>query len=197
MVPPLLTLRDLIVSIKPGTRHGVGFTVVDLSDTSFAGHAPLFRASLPARCADLVIMIGPQHVGRGPGTDPVYVLARYGSGGMGLHRVQLKVWAFNQRARRAYAKADFVEEGTRRDAVLRGGAWRDEMLLARLETDDSSVPRTGEDRHVYRAQRHLKRVAIGSAAWRFREHTVSHNPANTTSRTEVHEHAGDSLHLMA
>lgn len=60
------------------------------------------------------------------------------------------VWAFNQRARRAYAKAGFLEEGVRRDAILRGGTWHDEILMSRLETDDSSVPRAGGNRHGHR-----------------------------------------------
>lgn len=100
---------------------GVGFTVTDHADTSVAGHATLFGASLPARFATLAFIVGPQHVGRSLGTDAVRVLARYGFGEMGLHRIELMVWAFNQRARRAYTEAGFVEEGTRRAAILRGG----------------------------------------------------------------------------
>lgn len=122
------------------TGSGVGFTVVDLGDTSVAGHATLFGASMPGRCAKLAIMIGPEHVGRGLGTDAVRVLTGYGFQEMGLHRIELTVWSFNQRARRAYAAAGFIEEGRRRDAVFHGGAWYDEVLMARLETDDASLP---------------------------------------------------------
>lgn len=84
---PAATFTDIVRGWSANTNGAsVGFTVVDLADTSIAGHVTLFGASLPARCATLAIMIGPQHVGRGLGTDAVRVLSSYGFEEMGLHR---------------------------------------------------------------------------------------------------------------
>lgn len=51
---------------------------------------------------------------------------------VGLHRIQLDVYAHNHRARRVYEKVGFVEEGTRRQAQLRDGAWLDEVVMSIL-----------------------------------------------------------------
>ncbi|GAC1523237.1 MAG: hypothetical protein NVS2B8_05470 [Vulcanimicrobiaceae bacterium] len=51
------------------------------------------------------------------------------------HRLQLEVYEDNARARRAYARAGFVEEGVLRDAVTREGEWVPLVLLAMLEDE--------------------------------------------------------------
>lgn len=51
------------------------------------------------------------------------------------HRIQLDVYADNVRARRAYARAGFREEGVMRAAVTRDGRWTDLVLMALLENE--------------------------------------------------------------
>lgn len=53
----------------------------------------------------------------------------------GAHRIQLDCYEDNVRARRAYARAGFREEGLMRDAVLRDGAWTSLVLLALLANE--------------------------------------------------------------
>jgi ribosomal protein S18 acetylase RimI-like enzyme len=45
------------------------------------------------------------------------LIVGYGIEELGLHRIELEVFAFNPRAQRAYEKAGFVVEGVRRDAL--------------------------------------------------------------------------------
>jgi hypothetical protein len=55
---------------------------------------------------------------------------------LGLHRVELSVYAFNPRARRAYEKAGFVAEGVLRDALrLEDGRRVDAVVMAALAPD--------------------------------------------------------------
>ncbi|RIX28814.1 GNAT family N-acetyltransferase [Amnibacterium setariae] len=113
----------------------VGFSVETVSSGEFVGHVTLWGAALPARAATLGIIIGPNHVGRGYGTDAVRVVSRYGFRAMGLHRIGLSVFAFNARGRAAYEKAGFQLEGVRREAVFTDGGFTDEVLMGLLRAD--------------------------------------------------------------
>ena len=113
---------------------GAGFSV-ETTEGEFIGHVTLWGAKLPERDAHFAILIGPDHVGRGYGTEATRLMVRYGFLAMNLHRIQLEVFAFNSRARRAYAKAGFVEEGVRRDAVWIAGGYADEVLMSVLRSE--------------------------------------------------------------
>ncbi|MEA2631820.1 MAG: hypothetical protein QOE66_2039, partial [Chloroflexota bacterium] len=54
---------------------------------------------------------------------------------MGLHRIGLAVFAFNERAIRSYEKVGFVVEGRARDAIYRDGRYWDEIDMSLLESE--------------------------------------------------------------
>lgn len=124
--------RSWSANDAPGS---VGFSVVTRSGGDLVGHVVLHGAQLPARAATLAITIGPEHAGQGYGTDAVRVLLRHGFAEMGLHRVELHVYAFNAPAIAVYRRAGFVEEGRRRDAVFHDGRFHDEVLMSVLEPE--------------------------------------------------------------
>lgn len=70
---------------------------------------------------------------RGLGTAATRLAVGHAFDGLGLHRVQLEVYAFNPRARRVYEKVGFVHEGTQREALLFDGEWVDLHLMGLLE----------------------------------------------------------------
>jgi RimJ/RimL family protein N-acetyltransferase len=123
---------------------GAGFSIETVSTGEFVGHVTLWGASLPGRSATLGIIIGPNHVGRGFGTDAVRVASRYGFRSMGLHRISLTVAAFNTRGRRAYEKAGFQLEGVRRESVFTNGGFTDEVLMGLLRQDWEALRGTGD-----------------------------------------------------
>lgn len=55
-----------------------------------------------------------------------------------MHRLELTVMARNERAIGLYRRHGFEIEGTRRDSVRVGGAYVDELAMARLQTPRSS-----------------------------------------------------------
>ncbi|GAC1443805.1 MAG: hypothetical protein NVSMB59_09150 [Vulcanimicrobiaceae bacterium] len=73
--------------------------------------------------------------GDGRGTDVLAGVLDYVYSRANAHRLQLEVYEDNARARRAYARAGFVEEGVLRDAVTREGEWVPLVLLAMLEDE--------------------------------------------------------------
>ncbi len=54
---------------------------------------------------------------------------------LGLHRVGLAVFEFNERAIRSYLKVGFVVEGRSRDAIWRDGRHWDELQMSILEEE--------------------------------------------------------------
>jgi RimJ/RimL family protein N-acetyltransferase len=114
----------------------LGFAIETRDDPPvLVGHIGLFGARPKDRCATIGLGLGLEHGGRGYGTDAVRVVTSYGFRELGLHRVQLEVYAFNTAGIRAYTKAGFVEEGRRRDVVFHDGRWHDEVLMSVLETE--------------------------------------------------------------
>ncbi|RLZ02364.1 GNAT family N-acetyltransferase [Kocuria tytonicola] len=127
------TVADMFRSWSTNTgAGGVGFSVVDSATDELIGHVTLYGASLPARAATLAVLIAPDHVDRGYGTDAVRLLTKFGFQEMGLHRIELRVFAYNERARAVYRKLGHVEEGTRRDIAFHGGEFHDEVIMAVL-----------------------------------------------------------------
>lgn len=54
---------------------------------------------------------------------------------LNLHRLELEVFSFNQRAQKAYLKAGFQKEGILRDAIMDGEEYADLIIMAILEDD--------------------------------------------------------------
>jgi RimJ/RimL family protein N-acetyltransferase len=84
--------------------------------------------------------------GRGFGSEATALMLEHAFGTLGLHRVALSVFGFNERAIRAYRRLGFVTEGRFREAIWRDGRFQDEILMSLLESDwrtlRSRVPAT-------------------------------------------------------
>lgn len=73
--------------------------------------------------------------GRGLGTETVELMLEHAFERLGLHRVGLSVFEFNERAIRSYEKAGFVVEGRLREAILRDGRYWDEVQMGVVRSD--------------------------------------------------------------
>jgi RimJ/RimL family protein N-acetyltransferase len=82
------------------------------------------------------ITIGEQDAwGKGFGTEATRLMLDHAFGTLGLHRIALYVFEFNERAIRAYRNAGFVIEGRSRESIWRDGRWWDELAMSVLESD--------------------------------------------------------------
>lgn len=75
----------------------------------------------------------PASLGRGLGSEAIKLLLHHAFGAMGLHRIGIRVLAYNKRAIRAYEKCGFVIEGRERETALVNGAWHDDIMMGLLE----------------------------------------------------------------
>jgi RimJ/RimL family protein N-acetyltransferase len=73
--------------------------------------------------------------GRGYGTEATRMMVDHAFGSLGLHRIALYVFEFNERATRAYRRCGFVIEGRSRESIFRDGRWWDELAMSVLESD--------------------------------------------------------------
>ncbi len=73
--------------------------------------------------------------GHGYGSEATALMVDHAFSSLGLHRVALSVFAFNERAIRAYERVGFVTEGRAREAIWRDGRWWDELHMSVLEPE--------------------------------------------------------------
>jgi RimJ/RimL family protein N-acetyltransferase len=73
--------------------------------------------------------------GQGYGTEATQLMLDHAFGTLGLHRIALFVFEFNERAVRAYQRCGFVVEGRARESIWRDGRWWDELAMSVLQTD--------------------------------------------------------------
>ncbi len=73
--------------------------------------------------------------GKGYGGEATELMVDHAFSALNLHRVALTVFAFNERAIRAYARVGFVDEGRAREAIWRDGKWWDEIHMSILEPE--------------------------------------------------------------
>lgn len=81
--------------------------------------------------------------GHGYGTEATRLMVEHAFGTLGLHRIALSVFEFNERAIRAYARVGFLTEGRAREAVWRDGRWWDELSMSLLAPEWAARRRGG------------------------------------------------------
>ena len=81
--------------------------------------------------------------GRGFGTQATQLMVDHAFGALGLHRIALFVFEFNERAIATYRRCGFVIEGRARESIFRDGRWWDELAMSLLEGDWRRVREEG------------------------------------------------------
>jgi RimJ/RimL family protein N-acetyltransferase len=103
------------------------------------------------------LAVHPAFRGRRIADDAARLLQRHLFDELGYHRLELEIYAFNERAIAHAERAGFVREGVKRQAYLRHGGWVDAMLYAMLP----------EDLELELLHRHVERFNAGvrSGEW--------------------------------
>jgi RimJ/RimL family protein N-acetyltransferase len=128
---PIAGFREFI-DAGAGSESGRWFAIETLDDRTPVGGCGLMDVVPWSRRAELGIWIGKPYWGRGYGTDATRALCRFGFRHMNLHRIELNVFAWNTRAMRAYERAGFTLEGTRRQDAFTNGEHVDSRLMGLL-----------------------------------------------------------------
>ncbi len=116
----LSSVDDSFAIHREGTKEPVG--VIGLMNVSDANAS-----------ADLSIIVGSaEDRDQGVGTEAIRLLLGYGFEKLGLNRVGLSVFEFNEPAISAYKKIGFAPEGRLRKAIRRHDTFHDAILMSVL-----------------------------------------------------------------
>ncbi|WP_283194694.1 GNAT family protein [Rhizobium sp. AN80A] len=77
----------------------------------------------------------PSFLGKGIGTEAIRLLLQHAFRELKLHRIGIRVLAYNERAIRAYAKCGFIVEGRERETAFVDGKWHDDLMMGLLSTE--------------------------------------------------------------
>jgi RimJ/RimL family protein N-acetyltransferase len=106
------------------------------------GHIRLDHVDVRDRRASLAIGIDdPARLGKGLGTDAIKLVEQYTFQQLGLHRLSVRVVAYNSRAIHAYEKCGFRVEGREREAAFVDGQWHDDVLMGVLDREYAAIDR--------------------------------------------------------
>lgn len=73
--------------------------------------------------------------GKGYGTEAMEMLLDYAFGNMNLHRIELSVYSFNERAIRSYEKLGFRKEGIQREVLYYDYEYHDAINMSILSRE--------------------------------------------------------------
>jgi len=115
-------------------NHALAVTLRE--DGTCIGTVGCFGIDWCSRNAELGVIIGSrEHLGKGYGTEAVELLVSFAFNELGLHRIFLRVFDFNERAIQSFRKCGFVEEGRLREAYFREGTYHNILVMSLLEEE--------------------------------------------------------------
>lgn len=85
--------------------------------------------------AELGYWVDPEHHRKGYGSDAANRIIEYGFQQLGLHRIEARVFEFNEASQALLESVGFVEEGVHRDAEFIDGEYQDVHWYGLLEEE--------------------------------------------------------------
>jgi RimJ/RimL family protein N-acetyltransferase len=101
--------------------------------------------------------------GRGYGSEATRLMLDHAFGRLGLHRIALFVFEFNERAIRTYRRCGFVVEGRARESIFRDGRWWDELAMSVLESDWRRLRGSEAEDEIERGALRAEAEAVGGS----------------------------------
>jgi diamine N-acetyltransferase len=126
--------------LKDQSRTRVVLAIEDKSDGALVGFVYLNNIDWFARNAEFGILIGERsRHGKGLAREALSLVADYAFESLNLHKLHLRVVAFNKRALQLYRAFGFADEGVQRQQAYLRGRYYDVVLMG-LIRDRSRHP---------------------------------------------------------
>ncbi|MEA5015519.1 MAG: GNAT family protein [Candidatus Limiplasma sp.] len=109
--------------------------VVDKSSGMLIGEVVFNEYQACAGIVNFRILLGAAGRNKGMGTEATALFVRYGFQALSLHKIELEVYSFNQRAEYVYQKSGFVLEGTKRENFKFNNQYFDTKLYGLLRSE--------------------------------------------------------------
>lgn len=115
---------------REGSPTDDSFAIHLVGESEPIGVISLMNINEAQRSAELSVIVGyPEHRHRGYGAEAIGLLLGYGFEELGLDRISLSVFDFNEEAISTYEKLGFRRESRIRQAVRREGRYHDAILM--------------------------------------------------------------------
>jgi RimJ/RimL family protein N-acetyltransferase len=116
--------------LKDQSRTRIVLAIEDKADSACVGFVYLNNIDWFARNAEFGILIGERsRHGKGLAREALCLVAGYAFETLNLHKLYLRVVAFNKRALALYRAFGFVEEGVQRQQAFLRGRYYDVVLM--------------------------------------------------------------------
>jgi RimJ/RimL family protein N-acetyltransferase len=165
-------LAEIERSLAEPRAFGRIVVEVDGRRAGVMGYERVNERSRIARLGGLAIH--PEFRGRRVADEAARLLQRHLLRELGFHRLELEIYAFNERAIAHAERAGFAQEGLRRKAYWRSGEWVDGVAFG-LVREDLPEPLTGVELlhdHVMRFNEGVRTGDFGPMLERFAEDAV-------------------------
>lgn len=119
-----------------GNSEMRGFVIAHRDTEDYIGQIDLIKIDLFNRIGTLGVVIGTkENLGKGYGTEAIGLMQEFAFNKLNLHRLQLDVRAFNNRAIASYKKCGFIEEGRTREDFYVKGVYEDTVHMGILKRE--------------------------------------------------------------
>jgi RimJ/RimL family protein N-acetyltransferase len=135
----------VLAEIERSEREPAGFGrfVIEL-DGERAGSVGFHVEHEASRIARVErLAVHPRHRGHGISDEAARLVQRLLLEELGYHRLELEIYAFNERACAHAERSGFVREGVKRQAYLKDGRWVDTVMFSLLREDLERVSDAG------------------------------------------------------
>jgi RimJ/RimL family protein N-acetyltransferase len=129
---PSLEVSRQWLSTRKQQKDRLDLAIVEKASDEFAGEIVLNHLSADNEAISLRLWLGVEFRDHGYGSEAIRLVLAYAFDVVGLHRVELEVYAFNTRAIRAYERCGFEVEGRLRHALLWEGERYDALIMGIL-----------------------------------------------------------------
>ena len=132
----IMSLEEEKKYLQDNNNPEATFAIVTLGEDKLIGTVGLENINHTHRVASLGIFIGDKdYLSKGYGTEAIRLLLDYGFNYINLHRIQLHVMSFNERALKCYKKCGFKETGLLRENRFVNGKYYDTISMDILENE--------------------------------------------------------------
>ena len=130
--------RD-VIDEWAATRHDqldrLDLAITDAATGEWAGELALNDWDADNHSCNVRIAVDAAYRDRGFGTEAMRMVIDYTFETLPIHRLELDVFAFNERAIAVYRKLGFVAEGVARSVLFWGGEYHDSVMMSILRPE--------------------------------------------------------------
>ncbi|WP_315122174.1 GNAT family protein [uncultured Clostridium sp.] len=117
-------------------RSRIDFLIFSKESNKIVGEVVINDIFRNNRSANIRILVNrKEDFSKGYGSEAMILALDYGFAMLNLHRIELEVFPFNQRAIHVYGKIGFIREGIRRDGCFFNNKYYDMITMSILEEE--------------------------------------------------------------